>query len=95
MRIEKNELRNLDGEIFKKISTAAMLIMLSACANKVEIPKVPEFNVHAMTRSQVVAAINECEGAGMKSFVEYLSQKTEYGKVLVPVNVHCNPVKRY
>ena len=95
MRIEKNELVYKNVEILKKIVTVAMLIMSSACANsKVEIPKVPEFNVHAMTRSEVVAAINECEGAGMKSFVEYLSQKTEYGKVLVPVNVHCNPVKR-
>lgn len=95
MRIEKNNLIYLNAGILKRIVTVAMLIILSACANnKVEIPKVPEFNVHAMTRSEVVSAINECEGAGMKSFVEYLSQKTEYGKVLVPVNVHCNPAKK-
>jgi hypothetical protein len=89
-----NKLSNI-----KKITKNSLLILffLTGCAaqKKTEFPKVPEFNVHAMTRSEVVAAINECEGAGMKSFVEYLSQKTEYGKVLVPVNVHCNPVKRY
>lgn len=56
--------------------------------------KVPDFDVHAMTRSEVVTAINECESYGMKPFVEYLAQKTEYGKVLVPVNVHCNPARK-
>ncbi len=73
-----------------------VITILTGCASskKVEIPKVPDFDVHAMTRSEVVTAINECESYGMKPFVEYLAQKTEYGKVLVPVNVHCNPAKR-
>lgn len=72
------------------------LVALTGCASsqKVEIPKVPDFDVHAMTRSEVVTAINECESYGMKPFVEYLAQKTEYGKVLVPVNVHCNPARK-
>jgi len=72
------------------------LAALTGCASsqKVEIPKVPDFNVYAMSRSEVVTAINECESYGMKPFVEYLAQKTEYGKVLVPVNVHCNPAKK-
>jgi hypothetical protein len=72
------------------------LLSLTGCAStqKAEIPKVPEFDVHAMTRSEVVTAINECQSYGMKPFVEYLAQKTEYGKVLVPVNVHCNPSRR-
>ena len=67
---------------------------MTACASKPEFAKVPEFSVHAMTRSEVVNAINECESYDMKPFVEYLTQKTEYGKVLVPVNVHCNPSKK-
>ncbi len=72
------------------------LVALTGCASnqKVEIPKVPDFDVHAMTRSEVVTALNECESYGMKPFVEYLAQKTEYGKVLVPVNVHCNPARK-
>ena len=70
------------------------LVFLTACASKSEIAKVPEFEVHAMSRSEVVTAINECESYEMKPFVEYITQKTEFGKVLVPVNVHCNPNKR-
>ncbi len=73
-----------------------VLAALTGCASsqKTAIPKVPDFDVHAMSRSEVVTAINECESYGMKPFVEYLAQKTEYGKVLVPVNVHCNPAKK-
>jgi hypothetical protein len=71
-----------------------LAVCLTACASKPDIAKVPDFDVHAMTRSEVVTAVNECESYGMKPFVEYISQKTEYGKVLVPVNVHCNPNKK-
>ena len=88
-----NKLSNI-----KKLTKNSFLILffLTGCAvqKKAEFPKVPEFNVHAMTRSEVVTGVNECETAGMKSFVEYLAQKTEFGKVLVAVNVHCNPVKK-
>lgn len=71
-----------------------LALTLTACASKPEIAKVPDFEVHAMSRSEVVSAINECETHDMKPFVEYISQKTEFGKVLVPVNVHCNPAKK-
>lgn len=71
-----------------------LAVMMTGCATKQEIAKVPDFEIRAMTRSEVVAAANECESNEMKPFVEYITQKTEYGKVLVPVNVHCNPLKR-
>jgi len=71
-----------------------LALFLTACASKPEIAKVPDFAVHAMSRSEVVTAINECESYDMKPFVEYILQKTDYGKVLVPVNVHCNPNKK-
>ena len=77
----------------KKLIMLASLFLI-ACASKTEIAKVPEFEIRAMTRSEVVTAINECESNEMKPFVEYLSQKTEFGKVLVPVNVHCNPNRK-
>ncbi len=77
----------------KNIALLATLV-LAACASKPEIAKVPDFEVHAMSRSEVVSAINECETNAMRPFVEYISQKTEFGKVLVPVNVHCNPSKK-
>jgi len=78
----------------KKLSIL-FFIFLVACASKPEIAKVPEFEIRAMNRSEVVTAINECETNEMKPFVEYIAQKTEYGKVLVPVNVHCNPNKKH
>lgn len=78
------------------MSKYAVLLVLffTGCASKPQIAKVPDFEVHAMSRSEVVSAINECETNDMRPFVEYLSQKTEFGKVLVPVNVHCNPSKK-
>lgn len=78
----------------KKLLILIPAVLMTACASKPEFAKVPEFEVHAMTRSEVVNAINECEAHDMKPFVEYLTQRTEYGKVLVPVNVHCNPMKK-
>lgn len=71
-----------------------LVVVTTGCASKQDVATVPDFNVHAMTRSEVVNAINECESYEMKPFVEYLTQKTGYGKVLVPVNVHCNPTKK-
>jgi uncharacterized lipoprotein YajG len=78
----------------KKLLILVPVVLMTACASNPQIAKVPDFEVHAMTRSEVVNAINECESYDMKPFVEYLTQKTEYGKVLVPVNVHCNPTKK-
>lgn len=54
-------------------------------------PTVPDFEVHAMTRMEVIAAIDQCKDNGMRPFVEYISQKTAYGRVMTPINVHCNP----
>jgi hypothetical protein len=92
-------------EIFmmKKMLIILPLIFLSACASKPklenvpkqeEIPIVPDFEIKAMARSEVISAIDQCESSGMRPYVEYLNQKTKYGKVLVPVNVHCNPSRK-
>jgi hypothetical protein len=85
----------------KKLLIVLPLVILVGCASsqpvvpvKVEIPTVPEFDIRMMTRSEVVSAVNECENNDMKPFVEYISQKTTYGRVMVPVNVHCNPLKK-
>lgn len=79
----------------KKLLIVLPLVALVGCASApTPLPKVPDFDVHMMTRSEVVTAINECEAHDMKPFVEYVSQKTEYGRVMVPINVHCNPKKR-
>ena len=59
------------------------------------VAKVPDFDVHMMSRSEVISAVSQCESNDMKPFIEYISQRTDFGsKVMVPVNVHCDPVRR-
>lgn len=55
--------------------------------------QVPDFEAHAMTRTEVITASEQCTDAKMKPFVEYATQKTDYGRVLTPVNVHCSPIR--
>jgi len=43
----------------------------------------------AMDRNEVVQASKQCIYAKMRPNVEYLSARTDSGKVMVPVNVHC------
>ena len=47
----------------------------------------------AMKRIDVIEGSRDCINAKMKPTVEYLSQKTAKGVVMVPVNVHCDPFK--
>lgn len=47
----------------------------------------------ALSRSEVIEGSRDCVNSKMKPTVEYLSQKTGKGVVLVPVNVHCDPYK--
>ena len=43
----------------------------------------------AMDRNEVVQASKQCIYAKMRPNVEFLSARTDTGKVMVPVNVHC------
>ena len=47
----------------------------------------------ALPRSAVIEGSRDCINAKMKPTVEYLSQQTAKGVVMVPVNVHCDPFK--
>lgn len=87
----------------KKLLIVLPLVALVGCASsqtqpvqvtKAEIPTVPDFEVHMMTRQEVVNAVNECESNDMKPYVEYISQRTAYGRVMVPVNVHCQVLRK-
>jgi PBP1b-binding outer membrane lipoprotein LpoB len=95
-------------EIMMKKVLLIMLpvVFLSACASSgrpvedvqkkavvEEYPTVPDFDVRQMSRAEVMSAIDQCESGGMRPFVEYLNQKTRFGRVMVPVNVHCNPTR--
>jgi hypothetical protein len=45
----------------------------------------------ALASLDVIKYNKACVGAGMKPNVEYVVKKTDSGKVLVPINVHCEP----
>jgi hypothetical protein len=57
-------------------------------------PPPPLVEVERLDRREVIRAIAECEDSGMKPYVEYITYKTEHGKVLVPINVHCDPKRQ-
>lgn len=86
----------------KKLLILLPFITLVGCASSqpqsqvasANIPTVPDFEVHMMSRQEVVNAVNECESNEMKPYVEYISQKTGYGRVMVPVNVHCQVLRK-
>ena len=46
-----------------------------------------------MTQNEVITAARSCTNTRMKPSVVYLPQKTEFGSVLVPVSVNCDPYK--
>ena len=84
----------------KKLLLILPLVALFGCASsqpqtaETKFPTVPEFEVRMLTRNEVIGATTECENHDMRPFVEYISQKTAYGRVMVPVNVHCNPIRK-
>jgi hypothetical protein len=47
----------------------------------------------ALNRADVIGGSRDCINAKMKPTVEYLSQQTAKGVVMIPVNVHCDPFK--
>ena len=80
-------------EIFKVKKYLVMLpilALLPACASNPPTVAGAE-KVEKMERRDVIRGVGECEDAGMKPYVEYVSQQTPHGKVLVPINVHCDP----
>jgi len=47
----------------------------------------------ALKRIDVIEGSRDCINAKMKPTVEYLSQQTAKGVIMIPVNVHCDPFK--
>jgi hypothetical protein len=80
-------------KIVKKYFVMLPLFVLPACASQPPVVSGAE-QVEKMERRDVIRAVTECEDADMKPFVEYVSQKTQFGKVLVPINVHCDPKRK-
>ena len=69
----------------KKIIVFGVLT-LTACGT----PKIPNYDgPKALDRDGVIQASRSCINTRMKPQIVYLSQKTEFGSVLVPVDVQC------
>lgn len=47
----------------------------------------------AMDRNQVIEASRSCINTRMKPHIVYLAQETDFGSVLVPVDVQCTPYR--
>lgn len=70
----------------KKLFIMMAVLSLTACGTS----KIPGYDgPKAMDRGAVVQGARDCINGRMKPTVQYLSQKTEHGVVLVPVDVHC------
>jgi hypothetical protein len=77
----------------KKYLLLLPLLLLPACAS--QPPQVSGYEkVEKMERRDVIRAVTECDDADMKPYVEYVTQTTAHGKILVPINVHCDPVRK-
>lgn len=76
----------------KTLLIVPVVALLTACGTS----KIPGYEgPKAMDRSAVVAGARDCINGRMKPTVQYLSQKTEFGVVLVPVNVVCDPYRHF
>ena len=62
------------------------VLALTACGT----PKIPGYEgPKALDRDGVIQASRSCINTRMKPQIVYLPQKTDFGSVLVPVEVHC------
>jgi len=44
----------------------------------------------SMHRTEVIQAVRQCVNAKLKPQIEYLPVKTDQGRVITPINVHCD-----
>lgn len=62
-------------------------VSLTGCSS---VPKLAGYEgPQAMSRVEVIQGQKECIMARLHPNVEYVYKKTDSGKVLVPINVHC------
>lgn len=63
--------------------------LLTACGSN---PKIAGFKEpEMMNRHEIIQANKECINAKMRPNVQYISQKTEFGHLSLPVLVNCDP----
>ena len=72
-----------------KIVVGSLLLMLTGCTS---VPKLSGYEgPQALATADVIKYNKDCTGAGMRPNVEYVVKRTDSGKVLIPINVHCEP----
>ena len=73
------------------------VLMLSACASKPPPPEPTSITLkgyngpYALDRANVVSGARDCINGRMKPEIQYVTQRTSSGVVLVPVEVLCIP----
>lgn len=76
----------------KKLFIMMAVLSLTACGTS----KIPGYDgPKALDRGGVVSGARDCINGRMKPTVQYLTQKTDFGVVLVPVDVVCDPYKHH
>jgi uncharacterized lipoprotein YajG len=71
------------------ITPLVLTVLASGCASNPHYPK--NFTEPTtMHRTEVIQANRQCIQAKMKPNIEYLAVKTEQGRVITPINVHCD-----
>lgn len=77
----------------KLLVVAGLVALTTGCSTKAPVYKLSGYTgPEAMHRNEVVQAARECIRARLRPNVEYTAQKVDSGgRVLVPVNVHCEP----
>jgi hypothetical protein len=74
-----------------KYLICGVLLLVVGCSST---PKLTNYDgPKAMDRADVVKAHKDCVNARMRPFVDYVVVNTEHGKLLVPVDVKCEPVR--
>lgn len=72
-----------------KIVVSSFLLLLTGCTS---VPKLSGYEgPQALANADVIKYNKDCTNAGMRPNVEYVVKRTDSGKVLVPINVHCEP----
>jgi uncharacterized lipoprotein YajG len=76
----------------KKLFIMVAVLSLTACGTS----KIPGYDgPKALDRGDVVKGARDCINGRLKPTVQYLSQKTEHGVVMVPVAVNCDPYTHF
>jgi hypothetical protein len=64
-------------------------LLASGCASNPHYPK-GFTEPTTMHRTEVIQAVRQCVNAKLKPQIEYLPVKTDQGRVITPINVHCD-----